>query len=81
MNKTVKKFKLLMLVLIVVSLLGLSGCEMLPDSWELPWNPASTDNPQLTDIPQPTSEAEQSPNASDALTPTRKADHLAAART
>ncbi len=70
MNKTVKKFKLLMLVLIVVSLLGLSGCEMLPDSWELPWNPASTDNPQLTDIPQPTSEAEQSPNASEDQTPT-----------
>ena len=54
MADSVKKIKILLVVLLISSLLGLAGCDLLPDTWELPWQQSSTAIPEPSDVPQPT---------------------------
>ena len=70
MADCVKKIKVLLVVLIVSSLLGLTGCELLPETWELPWNQAATISPEQTDVPEPTGVTEEATEVVDAQTPT-----------
>jgi len=51
---SVKRIKVLLRVLIVISLLGLTGCEMLPENWQLPWQQSAIVNPEATNISLPT---------------------------
>jgi hypothetical protein len=70
MADSVKKIKIMLIVLIVSSLLGLTGCEMLPDSWELPWQQDSTATPEQTEVPLPTGVTEEATEVVDEQTPT-----------
>ena len=49
-----KRIKVLLRVLIVISLLGLTGCEMLPENWQLPWQQSAIVSPEATNISLPT---------------------------
>jgi len=55
MADSVKKFRMVLMMLIVSSLVGLAGCGLLPESWEFPWDQPATVNPQQTEVPLPTS--------------------------
>ncbi len=70
MADSVKKIKILLVALIVSSLLGLTGCEMLPDSWELPWQQDSTATPEQTAVPLPTDLTEEATLVMEEQTPT-----------
>ena len=70
MADCVKKIKVLLVVLIVSSLLGLTGCELLPETWELPWNQAATISPEQTDVPEPTGVTGEATDVVDTQTPT-----------
>lgn len=70
MADSVKKFKVLLVMLIVSSLLGLSGCELLPESWELPWQKGATSTPQPTALATPTGIAAEATVVLDDQTPT-----------
>ncbi len=70
MADSVKKIKIMLVLLIVSSLLGLTGCELLPESWEFPWNQAITTSPEQTDVPQPGGVTEEPTEVVDEQTPT-----------
>ncbi len=70
MTDSVKKIKILLVVLIVSSLLGLTGCEALPDSWSLPWQQASSATPGQTAVPLPTGVTEEATEVAEEQTPT-----------
>ncbi len=70
MANRVKKIKIIVMVLIVAALLGLTGCELLPDGWEIPWQQASTVTPEQTNIPVPTSVTEEATEVVGEQTPT-----------
>ena len=70
MADSVKKIKILLVVLIVSSLLGLTGCELLPDSWEIPWQQNATATPEQTEIPVPTNVTEEATEPAVEQTPT-----------
>ena len=70
MTDCVKKIKILLLVLIVSSLLGLTGCQLLPETWELPWQQSTASSPAPTNVATPTSVAEEATEVADTPTPT-----------
>lgn len=70
MADSVKKFKIVLVVLLVSSLLGLAGCDLLPETWELPWNQAATVSPEETDVPEPTSVTQEATEVAEEQTPT-----------
>jgi len=70
MTDSVKKIKIWLVVLIVSSLLGLTGCELLPDTWELPWQQASSATPGQTAVPLPTGVTAEATEVVEEQTPT-----------
>ncbi len=70
MAESVNKIKILLVVLIVSALLGLTGCELLPESWELPWQQNATVPPEQTELPVPTSVTEEATGVAGEQTPT-----------
>lgn len=70
MANRVKKIKIILLVLIAAALLGLTGCELLPDGWEIPWQQASTVTPEQTELPVSTSVTEEATEVAGEQTPT-----------
>lgn len=70
MTGSVKKIKVLLVALIVLSLLGLNGCSLLPENLELPWNRHPTTSPEYTDVPEPTSLIENPTDVVEDQTPT-----------
>lgn len=70
MTDSVKKIKILLAVLIVSSMLGLTGCESLPETWELPWQQDSSATPGQTAVPLPTGVTEEATEVAGEQTPT-----------
>jgi hypothetical protein len=70
MTDSVKKIKIWLVMLIVSSLLGLTGCELLPDTWELPWQQASSATPGQTAVPMPTGVTAEATEVVEEQTPT-----------
>lgn len=70
MTDSVKKFRLCLVVLVISSLIGLAGCDLLPDTWELPWNQAATVSPEQTNVPEPTGFVEEATEVLEEQTPT-----------
>jgi hypothetical protein len=70
MTDGVKKIKILLVVLIISSLLGLTGCELLPETWELPWQQGASTTPEPTDVPVPTGVTEAATEVVGEQTPT-----------
>lgn len=70
MANSVKKIKILLVVLIVSSLLGLTGCDLLPETWELPWQQGASTTPEPTDVPLPTGVTEEATEVVSEQTPT-----------
>ncbi len=70
MADNVKKIKILLMVLIVGSLLGLTSCESLPESWQLPWQQSNTTIPEPSVVPQLTDIPGQSTQVVEQQTPT-----------
>jgi len=70
MTDSVKKIKIWLIVLIVSSMLGLTGCELLPETWELPWQQDSSATPGQTAVPLPTGVTEEVTLVTGEQTPT-----------
>jgi len=70
MTDSVKKIKIFLAVLIVSSMLGLTGCELLPGTWELPWQQGSSATPGQTAVPLPTGVTEEATEVVEEQTPT-----------
>jgi len=70
MADNVKNIKVLLCVLIVSSLLGLTSCESLPESWQLPWQQSNTTILEPSDVPQPTDIPGESTQVVEEQTPT-----------
>jgi hypothetical protein len=70
MTDSVKKIKILLAVLIVSSMLGLTGCELLPETWEIPWQQDSSATPGQTTVPLPTGVTEEATEVAGEQTPT-----------
>ncbi len=70
MADSVKKIKILLVVLIISSLLGLAGCELLPETWELPWQQGVSTTPEPTNIPAPTGVTQEATAVVGEQTPT-----------
>ena len=58
------------MLLVVSSLLGLTGCGLLPEGWQLPWDQSITSSPQQTDVPLPTSATQETMEVVEEQTPT-----------
>ena len=70
MVDSVEKIKIVLVVLIISSLLGLTGCELLPETWELPWQQGTSATPEQTDVPEPTGVTEEATEVVEEQTPT-----------
>ncbi len=70
MTDSVKKIKILLVALLFSSLLGLAGCDLLPETWELPWAQTATVSPEQADIMLPTSITEEATEVVAQETPT-----------
>ena len=70
MADSMKNLKFLFVVLIVSSLLGLTGCELLPETWELPWQQSTATSPEETEVPEPTGVTEEATLVMEEQTPT-----------
>jgi len=57
-------------LLVVSSLLGLTGCGLLPEGWQFPWDQSITSSPQQTDVPLPTSVTQETIEVVEEQTPT-----------